>query len=291
MKNRLISFCLVLLLLVGLPLTAAAHEYDSNQRGSISVSLVSKNTAAAMEGAELSVFYVATVGYSADGTLIYSYTEHFVDCGIPMDDPDWIGKLDMFVTEHPVDCRKIVTDAQGKAICKDLPLGLYFIKQTGDAEGFARCDSFFVTIPMKTEEGYQYDVDASPKTDVIRYINLTIRKVWNTDISTQIPDSVTIQLLRGDTVVDTATLSEANDWQITYSDLSESDAYSIKELNIPKGFTATYTRDGYTFTAINTPSLIQTGQLIWPVPVLAMAGLFFLLTGVAILRKTEKHNA
>ena len=68
------------------------------------------------------------------------------------------------------------------------------------------------------------------------------------------------------------------------------DGYSVKEVNVPKGFTATYAQKGYTFTVTNTASLAQTGQLLWPIPVLAVAGLFFLLTGAAILRKTEKHN-
>lgn len=291
MKSRWISFCLVLLLLAGFPFAAAAQEFDPDQTGSISVTLVSKNTGAAMVGAELSVFHVATAERSSDGTLRYRYTDPFADCGIPMDEPELTGKLDMFVAEYPVDCRKLVTDSQGKAACEDLPVGLYFVKQTGDVEGFAPCASFLVTIPMKTENGYQYDVDASPKTDVSKYIDLTIRKVWNTDSSAQVPGSVTIQLLRGDTVVDTAVLNEANHWHVTYTDLPESDAYSIKEVNVPKGFTVTYTRNGYLFTAINTPALIQTGQLIWPIPILAMVGLCLIAVGSVLLRKTRNQNA
>ena len=91
--------------------------------------------------------------------------------------------------------------------------------------------------------------------------------------------------------METATLNKQNGWQITYPNLPESDAYSVKEVNVPKGYTATYAQKGYVFTVTNTPSLAQTGQLIWPIPVLAAAGLFFLLMGFAFLRKPEKNDA
>ena len=100
-----------------------------------------------------------------------------------------------------------------------------------------------------------------------------------------------MQLLRDGEVVKTATLNKQNKWQVVYEDLPASDGYSIKEVNVPKGYTATYTKKGYEFTVTNTSALIQTGQLVWPIPVLAVAGMFFLLLGVAILRKSENRNA
>ena len=288
MKHKLLSLCLVILLLAVFPLTAAAEEFDPEQLGSISVSLVSKDGNNALEGAELSVFYVASVRYSEDGKLLYNYTEDFAACDFPLDDPELIRKLDIYVTENPVDCRKIVTDSLGKATCEGLPLGLYFVKQTA---GFAPCTPFLVTVPMATEEGFEYDVDASPKTDVARLIDITIRKIWNTDRSTPGTASVTVQLLRNDTVLETAILNAQNNWQVTYTDMPESDGYRIMEVNVPRGFTATYSRDGYHFTVTNTPSLAQTGQLIWPIPVFSVAGIVFLMLGFVILRKPGKENA
>ena len=73
--------------------------------------------------------------------------------------------------------------------------------------------------------------------------------------------------------------------------MPESDGYSIKEIDVPKGFTATYSKAGYVFTVTNTSTLAHTGQLIWPIPVLAMAGLFLIVVGSIILRKTRKENA
>lgn len=291
MKIKWISFCLVVLLLVCMPLTAAAQEWDPNQLGSLSVTLVSKSTGTPMAGAELSVFQVATVEHSADGSLFYSYTTPFASCDFSLDDPQLSIKLDAFVETHEIACRKIVTDSQGSAACKDLPKGLYFVKQTNQVENFAPCTPFLVSIPGQTEDGFQYDVDASPKTEAARLITITVHKVWNADKSTEVPDSVTVQLLQGEKILYTDVLSTQNNWQVVYSNMPESDAYYIREVDVPKGFTATYSQKGYTFTVTNTSSLVQTGQLVWPIPLLAAAGLFLLLMGFALLRKTGKRHA
>lgn len=291
MKNKLISLCLIALLLAALPLNVSAREFDPSRQGSISISLVWKSEDVAMAGAELSVFYVASVECSADGKLVYTYTEAFSNCEFPLEDPELVAKLDAFVAEHPVECRNMITNEQGNARCEELPLGLYFVKQTGTVEGFAPCTSFLVTVPLETEGGWSYDVDASPKTDVTKLINIIVRKVWNTDEYTPISDDVTVQLRRGEIVVGTSILNEDNNWQDIYTDMPESDAYNIVEVDVPEGFIATYSQNGYIFTVTNTASLPQTGQLVWPIPVFAMAGMVFLMMGFVILRKTEKQDA
>lgn len=291
MRNKLISFCLTLWILAALPLTVMAQQFDYDRKGSISVTLVTPDGGQPVVGAELSVYHVATVGINTEGKLNYIFTDEFDDFGLSINDPDLTKKLDAIVSDGTFSPATIITDSQGKASCGDLPLGLYLVKQTGSAEGFARCVSFLVTVPMETENGYVYHVDASPKAEMVRLIDITVKKVWNEGKSGKIPDSVTVQLLRDGEVLKTATLNKQNNWQITYTDLPESDAYRIKEVNVPKGFTATYTQKGYVFTVTNTATLAQTGQLIWPIPVLAMVGLFFLLLGFAILRKPEKNHA
>ena len=290
MRNKVISFCLLAWILAALPLTVNAQQLDNSLKGSVSVTLVSQDGEKVLEGAVLSVFYVATVEADENGKLCYTYTDVFAECGTALDDPELIAALDVFVAGKDLASRKMVTDSMGNAVCEDLPLGLYFVQQSRAVEGFAPCAPFLVTVPIQTEAGFDYDVDASPKTDVERLVSISIKKVWNTDKSTVTPGSVTVHLLRNEEVVETATLNKQNNWQITYKDLPESDGYSIKEVNIPKGFTATYAQKEYTFTVTNTASLAQTGQLLWPIPVLAVTGLFLLLTGAAILGRVGKHN-
>ena len=291
MGRKLISFFLIVWILLVLPMTAFAQDFDSDHVGSISVTLMDPDGKTPITGAELSLYYVATVGLNSKNNLSYAFTNVFKDCGCALDDPALSAKLDAFIKDNAVSAEKLVTDAQGNVTFTNLRLGLYFIQQTNIAEGYAPCAPFLVTVPNHNADGYVYDVNASPKTDIAKLTSITIRKVWNTDASAEATDSVTIQLLKNGVVVKTATLSGQNNWQVTYTDMPESDAYSIVEVNVPKGFTATYSKSGYVFTATNSASLIQTGQLIWPIPVLAMAGLFLIVVGSILLRKTRKENA
>ena len=291
MSRKIIIFCLTIFLVLTCSYTVFAEEYNPDLTGSISVTLTDKKQNEAIVGAELSVYYVATVLLDDDGNLMYDYTDDFKQFDTAIDDTELATKLDAFVSQHNVPSTKITTNIDGTALCNGLPLGLYFIKQTGAVEGFAPCTPFLVTVPNEKDGEYLYDVNASPKTEVARLVSITIKKVWNTDKSTEAADSVTVQLLRNGNVVKTAILNMQNNWQITYADMPESDTYSIKEVNIPKGFTATYKQEDYVFTVTNTSTLIQTGQLIWPIPVLAGGGMILIAVGIVLLQKKRKTNA
>jgi uncharacterized surface anchored protein len=291
MRRKLITLCVTALLILTFPFTVFAQDFDPEKTGSVSVTLTEQDDNEPIVGAELSVYYVATVHRNMNGNLSYVYTDTFENSGIDIDDPSLAIKLDAFVLEHNVSSIKITTDENGTATCKDLALGLYFIRQTGAVEGFAPCTPFMVTVPSMNADGYVYEVNASPKTEVARLASITVKKVWNTDASTEAADRVTVQLLKNGNVVKTAILDAQNNWQITYTDMPESDAYCIKEIDIPKGFTATYSKTGYVFTVTNTSTLIQTGQLIWPIPVLAVGGMLLIAVGITLLQKKRETNA
>jgi hypothetical protein len=291
MHRKFIVFCLAILLVFACSSTAFAKEFDRNQVGSISVTLVEQKQHEPIVGAELSVYHIATVVQDTDGKLIYDYTDAFQHLDCPLTDAALATKLDAFVSQHAIPSAKMTTNADGAATCAQLPLGLYFIKQTKAVDGFAPCTPFVVTVPTEQDGDYVYEVNATPKTEVEKLVSITIKKVWNTDKSTAAAKAVTVQLLKNGTVVKTATLNAQNNWQITYTNMPQSDAYSIKEENVPKGFTATYKRAGNVFTVTNTSTLIQTGQIIWPIPTLAISGLLFIAVGIALLQKKRKTYA
>lgn len=291
MRRKIITFCVTAVLFLTCSYSVFAEEFDPSKTGTISVTLIDQKQNEPIVGAELSVYYVATVVMDANRNLIYDYTENFKQFDIAIDDTSLTAKLDAFVSQNSLPSTKMITNAEGGALCNELPLGMYFVKQTGAVEGFAPCTPFIVTIPGKNDGGYVYDVNASPKTEVTRLTSITIKKVWNTDESTKPTESVTVQLLKNGNVVETATLNAQNNWQKTYNDMPESDAYSIKEVDVPKGFIATYKQNAYIFTVTNTSILIQTGQLIWPIPVLAMGGMILIAVGVVLSKKKRKTNA
>ena len=291
MGRKIISVFLIAWILLVMPMAAFAEELDMDRVGSISVTLVDPDGETPLAGAELSLYYVATVVLNSSSRLSYTFTDTFADCGAALDDPALTTVLDVFVQENAAPVAKQVTDAQGTAEFTNLSLGLYFVKQTGTVENYAACTSFLVTVPNYNDAGYVYDVNATPKTDIAKLTSITIKKVWNTDESTSATDSVTVQLLKDGVLIATAVLNDQNEWQIVYTNMPESDAYTIVEVDVPEGFVASYSQNGYIFTVTNSAFLIQTGQLIWPIPVLALAGLFLITVGAIVLRKTRNQHA
>lgn len=291
MKRRIIILGVVLLLVLTQSFSVSAETFDKDRLGSISVTLTENTQNEPIIGAELSIYRVASVVSDDVGNLIYDFTKEFQGVSSGADDPNLVGRLEEFLLKNEVSSEKITTDDNGTAFCDELPLGLYFVKQTGVVEGYAPCKPFLVTLPGEGVDGYVYDVNATPKTEVARLTKITVKKVWNTDASTEAEDSITVQLLKDGRVIETATLSAKNNWQIVFDNMPESDAYSVKEVDVPKGFTATYKQDGYVFTVINTSTLVQTGQLVWPIPVLATVGIVLLAAGFVFLHNKRKTNA
>ena len=291
MGRKILALSMVILLVLTCGVTAFAEDLDLLRTGSISVTLTEQYSKTPIVGAELSVYFIATVGINTDGNLNYVLNEDYAGLGFAVDDPELVSKLDAYLLDNEMPSIWLITDENGSASCENLPLGLYFIHQVNTVEGLAPCTPFLVTLPAETDGGYVYEVNATPKTEVAKLTDITIKKVWNTDASSKATDSVTVNLLRGGQVVQTAVLSESNNWQITYTDMPESDAYTIEEVDVPKGFTATYKQRGYVFTVTNTSTLIQTGQLVWPIPVLAFAGVMLIGAGSVLLRKKRSHDA
>ena len=291
MKRKILAFCIALLLILNCTVTAFAEEPDLLKTGSICVTLTEQYEKTPIVGAELSVYFIAAAGINTDGNLNYVLNEDFAGLGFAVDDPELVSKLDAYLLDNEMPAIHLITDENGTASCENLPLGLYFIHQTNSVEDYAPCTPFLVTLPALTDDGYVYDVNAAPKTEVAKLTDITIKKVWNTDAYNKATDSVTINLLRGGQVVQTAVLNESNNWQVTYTDLPESDSYTVEEVDVPKGFTATYKQRGYVFTVTNTSTLIQTGQLIWPIPVLSFLGILLIGAGAMLLLKKRNRNA
>ena len=291
MRNKLISLGLAVLLLLTLPVTVFAQWFDADRVGSISVTLVDQAQKRPVPDAQIAVYHVASVEYNSNNRLFYTYTVDFETCGFDLNDPQLATKLEAFAQEHNVPAKTAVTDAFGKTVLMNLPLGLYLVSQTEPAGNGVICMPFLVTVPNEVGGGYDYDVDARPKADVVETTDITVRKVWNVDETVKIADQVTVSLLRNGAVVKTAALSDENGWEVIFSGLPCSDAYSVVEEAVPEGFTATYSQSGNVFTVTNSAMLPQTGQVIWPIPLLAVAGLFLLAVGAAVLRKSRDRNA
>ena len=82
---------------------------------------------------------------------------------------------------------------------------------------------------------------------------VTIQKVWN-DANNQDgirPETIQVNLLADDVVVQSATVEAANHWKHTFADLPMYDngnaiVYTVEEVNVPEGYSSTIRMDGYT---------------------------------------------
>ena len=143
------------------------------------------------------------------------------------------------------------------------------------------------TITNTKKEAPTPDPDPEPEEPV----EITACKRWSGDSSKERPDSVTVTLYDGKTAYETVRLSDKNDWSYTWEDLDADGNWQVVETNIPKGYVPSYKVKGDVVTITNTKTLIQTGQLNWPIWVLGGAGILLVVLGVVILTKRKQNNA
>ena len=151
-------------------------------------------------------------------------------------------------------------------------------------------------IPKVIDNKWEYDIKATPKTDIIRVMDIHVRKVWNTSNNNtnhgiNLPKSITIELLLNDEVVDTIKLSNENEWKHTWIDLPKSDSYTVCEINVPKGWTVTYQKEDNSFIVTNTSTLVQTGQMLWIVLLIGMIGVIFIIASLVYDKVSHEQNS
>lgn len=143
---------------------------------------------------------------------------------------------------------------------------------------------------MTTITNTRKETPPDPPTPPTYPLNITVYKVWSSDDGKDRPDSVTVTLYNGDVPYETVRLGAWNNWTYTWKDLSAYGNWQVIESNIPKGYVPSYSVSGNVVTITNTRSLIQTGQLNWPIWVLGGAGLVLVSLGGAILVKKKREN-
>lgn len=220
---RRILALLICCLVFSLPVSAqgSAADLDLGRTGDISLTIKDKKGIAPTRGT-IACIQVARV-VREDGDLGYELVNGFEKTKL---------SLEAFVKEEQSasrlvkDVEKNLPSRAEKQTCKisagkvrftDLELGLYLIRQESKFKNHESIQSFLVTLPMDGDEGWVYEVSATPKVGTV---------------SQNPPKSP------------------------------------------PSG-------GGYT-------RLPQTGQLNWPVPVLALSGLVIFSLGWLLTR--DKHE-
>lgn len=83
--------------------------------------------------------------------------------------------------------------------------------------------------------------------------SITVNKVWDDNESAERPEFVTVQLYQnGVPYGNTIRLSKANSWLYTWDGLSNYATWTVKEVDVPKGYDASVSFSGKDWTITNT---------------------------------------
>lgn len=317
--NKSIAALLVLItVLMLLPVQAfAAGSIDLDRDESLTVSY--QDGSVPLLGANFSIYLIATVDEHGELTT----TESFQDFDVKIrgkNDEAWNAlttTLVGYILRDGIPSTDTgVTNAEGALTfptgTAKLTAGLYLVLGSRHTQNGYIYDAqpFLVMLPTLNKEAndWNYAVTVRPKFDkqevpVDETITRKVLKIWqDTGHENSRPKEVIVQLLCDGVVYDTVTLNKDNNWRYKWEELDASSTWTVVEKKLDN-YTVNVTLDGVTFVVTNTyknPSpttptsttpdhrLPQTGQLWWPVPVLAAVGMLFVIVGL-VRRKYENE--
>lgn len=219
----------------------------------------------------------------------------------------------------------VTTNDYGTAVFADLPGGSYLLVGDADLIDGKLVEPTMALLTLTGNQENlvvkpKYEISTPPAKK-----DYKLQKLWEDKVDPSArPKEIEITLYRDGKEHKNVKLSADNNWRYTWTDVDATAQWVAVE-KVPTNYEATYGRDGDTFTVTNTltkvpptepeetkpsdptdpstpsdpttppnpstppkpstPTLPQTGQLWWPVPVMAFSGLVFVLLG--LIRRKE----
>lgn len=284
------KYVLVLLLIIFLtPTVYAQNVIDFTKKGSLNITLIESQNSERVENAEIEIIKIADAYIDENSNLAYKKINEINTCNFELSNLELDGlkeNIESCINDLNITGIKDTTDAKGNVIFNNLDLGLYLVRQTNDVEGYSTINSYLITIPTIIDNSWEYDLSSEPKTEIIKLMDLKVNKIWKTD--RKISDYVTLQLVLNDRVIDTVKLSKDNNWEYTWRRIPLNDEYEIKEINIPKGYTAIYEKNNNNYTVINADNLPHTGQNTYIAYIIGVSGIILFVLGFGLYKKQDK---
>lgn len=261
-------------------------------------------------GAEFSFYKVAEFSEYGEFDVLApfdSYMNEIYELDILENDTDEITTdtwrnlafaLDTYVTADKInpDFEEEVDD-EGALQINNLEKGLYLIRgeKVVIDEILYTTSPVLVTVPNRDVQGAwnnQVTLDYSGKLYAEDIDEYTVVKIWDDEhYENNRPEKIEVTLYKDGEKFDEVILNEENNWEYTWEKLPQGATWSAKENKVPAGYKVTYVREDdatvieNVFTPVPPPQsggkLPQTGQLWWPVPIMAILGVAFLATGLA----------
>lgn len=276
-RKRLAAVLAALTLLVWCAAPAFALEVvDLSRTGSIKVSLYDSETSKAVGGGALTLYRVAKV-QKDNANLSFVYTNGFEDCGVELGDlseGELAGRLAEKIAATAESTTVEISDL-GIAEFGDLEVGLYLVVQTTAAENYNVINPFLVSVPIQENGSYVYDVDALPK------VGTAAKKTPEPPDKPDTPDTPDTPDKPSEENPNTPVAPGADNPDGWVLGAHGEKIYLNPEAPSPDN------PNGYVMGAHGLP---QTGQLNWPIPVLAVTGVVLVAAGIKLKKGTRKDE-
>lgn len=172
-RGRIYRRVLILILLIIISISyskiqvcAESSVLDMNKKGSITILLKDKDKI--LTEGEFTLYQIAEI-VENDGNLKFQYTNGFENCGISLENLDESKLAEEFEKKISKYSYKTVQNVneKGKIEFADLQMGLYLLVQTKEISGYQKVNSFLVSVPMKEENEWNYNINAMPKMGTV----------------------------------------------------------------------------------------------------------------------------
>lgn len=230
-----------------------------------------------IEGLDIEVFQTATVTADFRYSMTGAFAEYPIEINGIKSQTEWDEVKDTVTAYIAADkiapSDKQTTDNNGVVKFEKLPVGIYYVRWTGNetvakVQGFA---PFLIAVPGLDGDGkWIYDVNALPKPGMMPEPStdkLTLVKLWKDGSqSSKRPQSIQIEMFRNGQSFETVELTAEKNWTYTWQ-TDGTYTWTAVERNVPEGYTVSIqSKDGNTIQITNTlandPDSPQTGDSI-----------------------------
>lgn len=308
MKNcmtRLLVLALCLMLCV-CACPGAAYAFEMvDLTHPVSLTIFANDEETPLPGVGFELYLVAEMNEYAQFELLPRYESFSGDINKLDTAADWIfcaeEMLRLTADADPDDAA--TSRENGEAVMDNLKPGLYLLsgKPVEILPWAYTFTPFMVSVPNRDfNDAWVYDVYVDVKLEKEPAVkSIEVAKVWD-DIGYEDkrPGSIYVDLYCDGEQIAAAQLHDGNSWSCTFENLAAAHEYTVRERDVPQWYKASYEmmngvlviRNERDTTVTPVPDIPSTGQLWWPVPVLAGGGVLLVIIGWFINRKWSQEH-
>ncbi len=262
--NKLISLLFVLVLIMGLPLTASADSTISFNGFENGFDFSNRDLFASFKSVmpgDVLTENITFTNNSKDSDFVNLYLKAEVEDVNESYQIDFLSKLKLKVYNGT----EVIYDDTADETSSLTDYKLLGTFRSGETA------TLTAELTVPTNLGNMYagslgNVDWIFHVEAYNESQLTARKIWSDGNDNHKDESVTINLLKDGEVSQTAELSEQNNWAYTFDKLLEGYSWTVEEASVPNGYEVSYDTVGNVTTITNklienpTPTPTPSGE-------------------------------